>query len=255
MTYNTPITDADLHAYVDDQLAPARRQEVEAYLQINPEALALVEEYRRLNADLHTLFDPVLTEPVPPHLAVQPPRRWRMLRVAAVAAWMTVGGVIGWLLHPGATITTLADNRVEQDLIHPAAFAHTIYSVEVKHPVEVSADQEQHLVAWLSKRLHTSIRAPDLSSRRFVLVGGRLLPSTNRMAAQFMYERDDGMRVTLYTRQGAWDNDATSFRYVRVENTGVFYWIDGPLGYALAGELDRNELLAISELVYQHLHQ
>lgn len=255
MTYNTPITDADLHAYVDDQLAPSRRKEVEVYLQEHPEALLVIEEYRRINTGLHALFDPVLEEPVPPQLAVARPRRWQMLRVAAIAAWVSIGGVIGWVLHPAATTQTIAVSAVHEDLIRPAAFAHAIYSVEVKHPVEVSADQEAHLVAWLSKRLHTEVRAPDLSSQGLILVGGRLLPSTNRMAAQFMYERNDGIRITLYTRQGVWDNEATSFRFERIANTGVFYWIDGPLGYALVGDLERKELLAVSELVYQHLHQ
>jgi anti-sigma factor RsiW len=103
--------------------------------------------------------------------------------------------------------------------------------------------------------MHSEVRAPDLSSQQFSLVGGRLLPSTNRVAAQFMYQREDGARVTLYTRHGAWDNDTTSFRYTRIDNTGVFYWIDGSMGYALVGDIERTQLLALSEVVYQHLHQ
>lgn len=73
------------------------------------------------------------------------------------------------------------------------------------------------------------------------------------MAVQYMYERKDGVRVTLYARRGAWNNEATAFKYAREGNTGVFYWIDGPFGYALVGELSKNELLRLSESVYRTL--
>ena len=37
MTSNDPVIEADLHAYVDDQLDVGRRIEVEAYLSERPE--------------------------------------------------------------------------------------------------------------------------------------------------------------------------------------------------------------------------
>ncbi len=254
MTYQTPITDADLQAYVDDQLAPGRRREVEDYLRENPEAAALVDEYRLVNDDLHELYDPVLEEPLPAQLAVRPRRFYHALRAAAVAAWVALGGILGWALHPATTVTTIAEQPSRMHLVQPAAFAHAVYTAEVRHPVEVAGSDEQHLVTWLSKRLHTDIKAPNLSAQGYTLVGGRLLPSTNRMAAQFMYERADGMRVTLYTRRGVWENQETAFRFAEQDHIGVFYWIDGPLGHALVGELSRSELLALSQAVHRQLH-
>ncbi|HEX9628148.1 MAG TPA: anti-sigma factor [Acidiferrobacterales bacterium] len=254
MTYRTPVTDADLHAYVDDQLEAGRRREVEDYLHAHAQAAARVEEYRRVNAGLRALYDPVLGEPVPAALrpARRDPRRWP--RVAAVAGWLLLGGVGGWLLHPAATVVTLAEGPMQRHLVQPAAFAHRIYAAEIRHPVEVGARDEPHLVAWLSRRLHTDIKAPALDAQGYILMGGRLLPSTDRMAAQFMYERADGLRVTLYIRQGVWKNEETAFRFASRDGVGVFYWIDGPLGYALVGELDRGELSALSEAVHRQLH-
>lgn len=253
MNYRTPITDADLHAYVDGELEPDRRREVEAYLREHPEAAAEVEEHRRLNQALDTLYSPVLDEPVPAALAVRP-RPHRLWRVAAAAAWLMAGGGLGWFLHPAGPVTNGYLNALSQDLAQPAAFAHYVYAAEALHPVEVPAQQEQHLVTWLSKRLRTDIKVPDLSSQGFTLVGGRLLPSTDRMAAQFMYQRADGTRITLYSRHGAWDNELTAFRYAERDGVRVFYWIDGHLGYALAGELSKEELLALSESIYRQLN-
>lgn len=251
MTYNTPITDADLHAYVDEQLAPGRRKEVEHYLSLHPEAMALTEEYRRMNQGLHELFDPVLDEPVPAQLAVSPVPRGSVYRVAAVVAWMAIGGVIGWILHPPASHRQ--QQVVENALVQPAAYAHAVYSVEVKHPVEVSAEHEKHLVAWLSRRLQANVQAPDLQQQGFHLVGGRLLPSNQQLAAQFMYERSDGRRITLYIRHGTWEPADTSFRYAHIDRQSVFYWTEGTLGYALVGDLQRNDMLSVSEAVYHHL--
>lgn len=33
----------------------------------------------------------------------------------------------------------------------------------------------------------------------------------------------------------------------------VFHWLDGPLSYALAGEVDRSALLSMAEAVYRQL--
>lgn len=251
MTYCTPITDADLHAYVDGQLSPTRQKEIEEYLASHPEDAARVKDYQRVNEGLQQLYNPVLEEPIPAQLTVRPSRK--LLRVAAISAWLSIGAVIGWSLNTPTVMVQLAGGPVQQDLVKPAAFAHEIYSVEVHHPVEVTADHEQHLVKWLSKRLHTEIHAPSLVGHGFKLIGGRLLPSTNRMAAQFMYEREDGMRLTMYARRGAWKNNETSFRIGQEGSLTIFYWIDGPMGYALVGELNRDELMKISNTIYQQI--
>jgi anti-sigma factor RsiW len=252
MNTERPVTENDLHAYVDNQLDPARRSEIERHLEQHPEAQALVDDLRRLDQSLHTLFDPVLAEPIPAALQLPRIRQRHSLRVAAAVAWLTLGSVFGWSLN--SWNTPAPANMLESQLVQPAAFAHVIYSAEVQHPVEVKADQEQHLVHWLSKRLNTPINAPNLAAAGYRLVGGRLLPSTDRMAAQFMYEDTGGRRVTLYLRRGAWDNALTAFRYSRNDNVGVFYWIDGQLGYALSGELDKAELLKLAEIIHPQIN-
>lgn len=254
MSYRIPITQSDLQAYTDDQLSPERQREVEAYLQENPEAAAMVQDYRLINESIHDFYDPILKESLPVHLKIQSTgSRFSQWRVAAVAFWLALGGLIGWQLHPVMAVTSPIDILITQ-LANPAAFAHVIYTPEVRHPVEVKGDQQTHMAKWLSKRLNTEIKIPNLTGQGYELVGGRLLPSTDRMAAQFMYQRGDGLRVTLYSRHGAWDNKQTSFQYTSQSNTSVFYWIDGPLGFALVGDLSKKELFKLSESIYQQLN-
>jgi anti-sigma factor RsiW len=68
-----------------------------------------------------------------------------------------------------------------------------------------------------------------------------------------MHEGTGGKRLTLYIRTNATDNRETAFRYALEGKIGVFYWVDGRLGYALSGELTREKLLALAESTYKQL--
>jgi len=246
----TAIDDKDLHSLVDGELDPAHAARVEAYLASDPAAAERVAAYRRQNDALHALFDPVLEEPLPPGLLTRPESRWPLLRHAAVIAWLAVGGVAGWSMRGAVEMT--APQPVT--LARQAAVAHAVYVPEVRHPVEVGADQEQHLVAWLSKRLGAEVKAPSLAESGYALVGGRLLPAADGPAAQFMYQDGKGRRLTLYVRRGAEGNQETAFRFAQESGVGVFYWVEGPLGYALSGDLEKSELLRIANIVFHQLN-
>lgn len=243
----TEIDEQRLHAYVDDALDGSARQEVEAYLARHPEAAARVAAWRRQKQALHALFDPVLTEPVPARLLPRPPAA-RRLRYAAMLAWLGLGVILGWLGRGAAPAP-----QPLASLPREAAAAHVVYAPEVLHPVEVEATREVHLVQWLSKRLGRELPAPDLSRAGFQLVGGRLLPAQDGPAAQFMYQDDQGRRVTLYVRVLAGTTADTAFRYERRDGVSVFYWVDGRFGYALSGDLERSHLLELATAVYHQL--
>ena len=247
------ISDDTLHAYADGRLDAAERSAVEAWLADHPEGAEKVQAWRLNDALLRAAYDPVQAEPVPERLllAVRPPRR-PMLRMAAAVAWLVLGATLGYGLRGLEAPSSPA--ALAASLPRDAAIAHAVYAPEVRHPVEVGADQEAHLVAWLSKRLGTPLRVPSLGAAGYALVGGRLLPGDAGPVAQFMYQHGDGRRLTLYVRSGEGSSRETAFRYAREDGVSVFYWIDGPLGYALSGDLPREELLPIASAVYQQLN-
>lgn len=215
-------------------------------------------ELKTLSDALHQLYDPVLDEPVPESLrargltGVAP---WRAFARAAslVAAGLAVGVLAGWLLHPAQR--SPAAQVDTPPFVKRAALAHATYSPEVRHPVEVGADQEAHLVAWLSKRLGAPVKAPKLEGVGYSLVGGRLLPGENGPVAHFMYQCKQGTRVTLYVRTDATNNRETAFRYQTEGNVKVFYWIDRKFGYALSSaDIPKENLLKVADSVYRQLN-
>ena len=253
------IGEGDLQAWVDGRLAPERRAEVAAWLASHPEQAERIAAYQSIDDALRAHYAPVLEEPVPVQLqdALAPRRRWR--GAAVVAGWIAVGaalgGAAGWELRDALHAPAPLAQPEAPVIARRAALAHVTYAPEVRHPVEVGADQEQHLVAWLSKRLGGDIRAPKLDAEGMALVGGRLLPRDPGPVAQFMYQCARGRRVTLYVRTEGPDQRETAFRFAREGNVRVFYWIDRKFGYALSSaDLNREELLKLSNEVYRQLN-
>ena len=258
------ITDELLSAYVDGELEAADRERVDAWLQSHPEDRARVQAWQADRAALAALFNPVLDEPAPAALRAtvwrrQGPPRWAM--AAAAAGLLLAGGVLGgagvWQWQGKAHAVQLAQMKQQmaagtaQGWVQRAAFAHSIYTNEPRHAVEVGA-QEEHLSRWLTRRIDIPVKLFDLKAQGFDLVGGRLLPDGPGKSAQLMYQDADKRRVTVYLRKPEQGAD-TAFRFEQQGKLGMFYWVEEDAGYALVGELPRDTLLALAKSIYdQH---
>lgn len=257
------ISEAQLHAVADGVLPEEQRAAIDAYLRAHPQDAARVAAWREQNRQLRALFDPLQQEAVPPALlqAAAPPAAnhgWYRPAMQAAAAVVLVfaGGMGGWLLRGdgGDAGDIRAASASPLALARSAAIAHAVYTPEVRHPVEVGVEQEAHLVQWLSKRLGSTLQPPVLSPLGYHLIGGRLLPGDgDGPVAQFMYEEGTGKRLTLYVAKERAGRQETAFRYTQEKDLGVFYWIDGQMGYALSARLPKAELGKIADAVYAQL--
>lgn len=262
--------EALLHAFVDGRLDALGRAQVQSRLDADPAAAAQVLEWQAQRDALRGLHAGLLDEPVPTALlaaAQQLDRRnsrfGRWQRWGGMAASLLLAFGIGWGSHgqwraqQEATGPVAARARLASTFGQEALVAHAVFSPEVRHPVEVDAQQQEHLVQWLSKRLNRPLKVPDLREQGYELVGGRLLPGAKGARAQFMYQNPRGERITLYAGAldagGAGQAAETAFRFTSQGDVATFYWVDGGFGYALAGKLPRTSLLALSESVYRQL--
>lgn len=249
------MTEQELQAYADDLLPAGAVESAEAYLRNHPQDAERVRYWRELNAALRAQFNPVLDEPVPARLREVRSSRLQRYALAAslVSIGIAVGAASGWVARGTVAPVVQAGNGVPA-FARQAAMAHVVYTPEVRHPVEVGADQEDHLVRWLSKRLGTELKCPKLGPLGYELVGGRLLSNPNGPVAHFMYQDARGSRLTLYVSVQRGEARQTAFRFSQEEKVAVFYWIDGNYGYALSGELSRDALLKVANVVYKQLN-
>ena len=249
----TPEQD-QLHAYVDGQLDATAQRAVEDYLAENEEARRQVMEYRQINDLLKQLYDPVLEEPIPPALLTPPRRsggRRLFTQLVAAAALLVIGLSGGFYIGLNQQVIPLTTVTQRDHVVGEAVMAYSVYTPEVRHPVEVSGDQRDHLVSWLSKRMGKPIDAPRLDKLGMRLLGGRLLASDDGPGALLMYEDAQGHRVVLFACHT--DEKSSAFRYASEHDVSVFYWVDNTLVYAIAGEIQREQLLPLAESAYNQI--
>ena len=242
-----PVTEDELHAYVDNELPAERRGDVEAWLAARPEDAARVQSWRAMAEALHARYDSVLDEPVPKRLEierlVQRPRKWMYGAIAATLVAFIAGGSAGWMARGVATSPSAF-----QSFTVDALDAHRLYVVEVRHPVEVPGSERAHLQAWLTKRCGWDVRAPELDATGLKLVGGRLLPGPTGPASFLMYESASGERFTIYTAKAS--AEATQMRYAKHDKDGALFWADRGVAYVVSGSSDRERLTQVARLVY-----
>lgn len=208
-------------------------------------------DYSEQTAAIKRHFEPVMTEPIPARMYLKKPAWIDYARAASVlVVGIAIGLAIPALRSPSPTASASAVSFPVR-----AMQAHLVYTPEVRHPVEVDAKQEEHLVKWLSNRLGLPLHVPTLSRDGFELLGGRLLPGPDGPVAQFMYQDATGKRLTLYVSRNRKGDNLTAFRFAREGNVSVFYWIDRECGYALSGELDKPALSKVATSVYKQLEQ
>ena len=248
-----PVTEDEVHAYVDNELPAERRGDVEAWLATHPDDAARVHSWRTMAEALHARYDSIADEAVPKRLEIErlvrQPRKWVYGAIAATLAAFIAGGGVGWLARGAAASASALQNFT----VH-ALEAHRLYVVEVRHPVEVPGSERAHLQQWLTKRCGWLVRAPELAPAGLKLVGGRLLPGSGGPASFMMYESTSGERFTIYTVKS--DAKATQMRYAAQGRESSLFWADDGVAYAVVSTgIDRGRLTQIAQAVYDQMEK
>jgi anti-sigma factor RsiW len=120
-----PITEDDLHAFVDQALAPERLGEVVSYLNDHPDAAERVAAFASQREQLRGALASIADEPVPAELNLshiierrkrRPLRAWRAI---AALLLVSIGGLGGWTVRsllqlPGDTLKPIANEIRKQ---------------------------------------------------------------------------------------------------------------------------------------------
>ncbi|HEX3504080.1 MAG TPA: anti-sigma factor [Xanthobacteraceae bacterium] len=247
------VGEDELNAYVDGELPAERLGAVEAWLASHSDDATKVAAWRQQAELIRARYGAAINEKPPQRLDVARLTRRRhggwAAAIAATLVALLVGGAAGWTAR-GA----VAPNPSNLALFTTDALdAYRLYTVEVRHPVEVPGDQRPHLQEWLSKRVGYQLRAPELEKLGLKLVGGRLLPGPTGPTAFFMYESTSGERYTLYC--GRTSDQQTALLYTAGERNAAYYWVDGNVAYVLSGPAQQDRLHEIAKMAYDQIYQ
>ena len=214
---DAPIDESDLLAYVDGLLDADRRRAVDAWLAQHPAAARRVAVDLALNDGLRRLF--ARPRFVLPQV---------LGRMAAAVALVAGGAAGGWALADRETIPVLP---LEQLADRP------VTSIGDVEPVDALGDS-----------LRRAVRVPDLSSAGLRLVGQAVIGGSDRPTLQLSYEDRSGDRVLLLMQPR--DDSRVATHHRQGQQRGLLSWAEGPLAFALAGDLSGDELRVLAELVH-----
>lgn len=251
----SPVSEDELHAFIDGQLPADRREAVASWLSENPEQAAMVAAWRAQAEGIRARYGAVADEPVPERLKVENvlrmtgavSRKWMALAAAAATIAFIVGGTAGWFARGASAAAPTGFESFTADAVE----AHKLYVVEVRHPVEVPGSDRAHMTQWLTKRLGYEQRVPDLQSMGLKLIGGRLLPGPTGAAAFYMYEGPSGERFTIYCAKAGVPE--TALRFKQGNQVSAFYWVDDKVAYVVSGPADRDKLETVSKAIYDQV--
>lgn len=246
-----PITEDDLHGYVDHVLESERRAEVAEYLGEHPDVAQRVAAFAGQRDLLRAALAPIAEEPVPQELNLSRiienrARRPSVVRWAMAAMLLlSIGGLGGWAIRGALQAQPGGLAALAQE----ASASYSVYAPDHVRPVEVRASDSSQLVQWVSDRLHRPVKLPDLTSSGYRLMGGRLVATSHGPAAMFMYDDDRGSRIVLLTRpMSSADQNAPMTRQSHGD-VGGFAWADDGLGYSLVGQAAPESLKPIANEV------
>ena len=243
-----------LSAYLDGELNQADAALVEKLLETDPAVQmdfdALIEADTIARNELEAqLNDPVRMDLVkhikdaklsdPSVIAARP--IWGSLAAGLVV--LTLGGVGGYALKsqmtPPAVQTT--------GWLAAIADYHAVYASQGRHLVEVTADEADHIEAWLGQTIGANFTIPDLTSFGLTFEGGRLLVANAKPVAQLMYRRADGTVLALCLQRSNKSPDAeTVFNEKTIKGFDFVTWTAGGADYVVIGPEGQPDLNAIA---------
>jgi anti-sigma factor RsiW len=251
-----PVPEEDLQAYVDNLLDADRRAVVARFLQENPDAAARVAAYSAQRETLRAALAGYAEAPVPSRLDVArliqlrlANRRaaWRI--AAAVVLALGVGGSGGWILR-GALVPPTSSVTL---LVREAVANHVVYTADRRRPTELGADQREDLARWVSNRLNLPVAPPDLATYGFHYMGGRLAATSEGPAGMFMYQNEQGLRLTVFLRPVG-SAPSVPMEHVDSGKLGGCAWIAKGVGYTVVADMPAAELKRVADLVQEQLH-
>jgi len=230
-----PSFEAQLDAYLDDELAPPEARELEAHIAQCPECARFRDERLALRAAIKARVPgfqapEALRERVRTALRTRVPRRfgapviWRTLALAAALAVVALGS------------RTLSLRQASGDRLADDVLASHIRSLMPGHLTDVLSSDQHTVKPWFNGRLDFSPPVYDFADRGYPLLGGRLDYVDGRAVAALAYARRQHV-ITVFlwpaTRgpsSAPLTRDRQGYHLLHWTATDYTYWVVSDLG-------------------------
>lgn len=234
-----------LHPYLDGELAPDQRADVERHLGDCADCRAHLKDFQALHAALQA---PELRRRVSDTLrqrlnialqkesAPRHPLHWG--RWAAAAAVAAVAVALSFNFMPKGD---------EDDAMVDAAVAQQQQAVAAKHLTDLTSSDPGAIQSWFKGKLAYTPPVQDLATQGYVLVGARMDQVKDQPAAAITYRHGESY-VTVFVCQAEKHRD-TDLDTDTDDGYHVVYWTRGALSFWTVSQLDAAELKRFGTLL------
>jgi anti-sigma factor RsiW len=269
-------SDDVLVAYLDGEVGPVDRREIEAWLDSDPAARNKLAALAQSADLLRQAYDEVLREPLPgrllaaargetgsarviPFAPARASRRqtaWRVtLPLAASLFGFVIGGGatyfgVGKVLpaRTAETVSSAAEAAAANNLwLDNAAGDFKLFvSTGDKALIDVPATGDaREALQKISQTLTQQVRLPDLKPWGLTFAGARLVVSDGRPAAQLIYTTDNKAIGPLALIIGSTQQGDIAPTFDHRQSLNMLYWRHQGRAYVLVGQADAGYLWGI----------
>jgi anti-sigma factor RsiW len=266
-----------LMAYVDGELPPEQRHEVEEHIRASAEAAQLVELLKASRVDYQGAFAAQELPPVPDSLtkkieamarahAAAPavndnalrspagtPVRSRMRSVPAWLAAACVAGAFcgGMFLRLGPLVDHGASGSMAASNLSPWVQAATgyqkLYTRDTLAYVNETAETSSKTVDDIRREDGLALRIPDLRSAGLTFKTVQRLRFNNKPLVQIVYQPEKGEPVALCVMKDVKPDQAVASQ--DVDSMHVVTWRQAELSYALIGKPNGVDMHALGKQI------
>jgi len=237
-----PVSDEDLHAYIDGALEEGRALAVQNALDRNAALAERAALFRADKAMLKAVYAPLAERPLPPEwiaLArreVRPWMRWRLAGAIAAAVLILAGGSLAWRYS----------SAWNDDVVEAALDARDGTRAPERYIALSDIVQAHRYDATLRQTVASNVHIPDLSRMGYRLSGLRLYGA----AAELLYQGPEGRLFTLYMRRS--DGSARFDQFGR-GSLRVCVWQDDQVSTVMVGDISVAAMQRLAILTYTGL--
>ena len=269
-----PVSEAELHGFVDGDMDRGRREAVQAFLAASPEDAARVETWRRQNETIRAAFAPVERGPLPWSLPLAPGAEGAAASGRAAGGQAEASGSHAWRARWFARLIGLSFASGALLAASAAYLAGFVNAPEAAPPSlegSTPAGMNDSFVTRAMAALRafepppTAVRLspnsdgpgqdaaapilPNLPVEGLKLAGVRAMPGEQGQMSCLVYARPDAANIALCVEK-AGDPGETAARTAGNFPSAAIHWRQKGANYALVGALPEAGLRSLADAVH-----
>ncbi|MDQ6702912.1 MAG: hypothetical protein M3Z96_07325 [Pseudomonadota bacterium] len=269
-----PVSEAELHGFVDGDMDRGRREAVQAFLAASPADAARVETWRRQNETIRAAFAPVETGPLPWSLPLSPGAEGVAATGHAAGGQAEASGshsgrerwfarLIGLSFASGAllaaSVAYLAGRVNAPEAAPPSSEGHTPAGMnDTFVPRAMSAlraFEPPPAAVRLSPNRDgpgqdtAALILPNLPVEGLKLAGVRAMPGEQGQILCLFYARPDETNIALCVEKAVDSSDTVARRAGNFPSAAI-HWRQKGANYAIVGALPEARLRSLADEVH-----